>query len=211
MCSSRHTRLKARGPTARLGLRALARQPGPLKQYCACAFLLLCLSACALGGAAPPDTGGSGVSLPPGLLGSPQQPAGSIGLRLDVQPDSTSQGTRFAATLSVSDAALLYQLSCRVAYDRLALRPVLAERGGLVDGRAVFFAPLDTAPDYVPLAFTYHPGESIPAAEGSLARIEFEVLDASRDPGLRLISDPQYLVARTALNQPLTVELGGAR
>lgn len=171
--------------------------------------MVLTAASCARGGGGE-ESGGPAASLPPGLTGSPQQPAGSLALSL-AQTAPQSPGERLAALVEVSQAGLLYQLSFRLSYDPLAVRPVRAERGALVDSRAVFFAPLDAAPDYVPLAFTYHPGEAIPAADGSVARLDFEVLDGSRDPALRLVADPDYLVARTALNQPLSVELGGAR
>lgn len=196
MCSARHNRLKARGRAARLCV-------------CACTGMLLLMASCSRGGAGE-AAGGPAATLPPGLIGNPQQPAGSVALRL-TQTAPQGPGDRLTAQVEASQASLLYQLSCRLAYDPLAVKPVLAERGGLVDSRAIFFAPLAAAPGYVPLAFTYHPGEAIPAPGGSVARIEFEVLDASREPGLHLLADPAYLLARTALNQPLRVELGVAR
>jgi Cohesin domain len=208
MCSSKQNRLghggrRTEGPSR---FAALARVLPILLGLALC----LVASACSRGQETRSAPGPS-ASLPSDMLGDAGVPVGRIGLGLRAQPDSRPGADRIVATLSVSNAALLYQLSCRVTYDPLAVKPVVASRGELVGDGAAFFAPLAAAPDYVPLAFTYHPGESIPAERGALARIEFEVLDAARKSGIAVVSDPQYIIARTSLNQTLSAELGGAR
>jgi len=104
-----------------------------------------------------------------------------------------------------ADAAELYQAACRVAYNPAALQPVAARRGSLFDGRAAFLVKLDCA-GYVPCAFTYHPGESAPAGQGEIVRLTFRVLDPQAEPGLALVSDPRFLIARDASGVNLSLE-----
>lgn len=181
-----------------------------------CALLLAALGSCAggsKGSASGPQAGdGSNAGFTHVDMNNlPQEPAGEINLGLAALIPVSAQAApdKVKYSLTVSDATQLYQLSCRIAFDPLALRPVHAERGSLVDSRAVFFAPLDRpqSAGYVPLAFTYHSGEAMPAASGEIAALEFEVLDPGRAPGIRLLTDPQYLIARNSLGQPLTVNL----
>jgi hypothetical protein len=129
-----------------------------------------------------------------------------VGLSLAAE----TRGATVAATLSASNATGLHQLACRVSYDPLAVRPAGAERGALVDGRAAFFSTTK-AEGYVPVAFTYHPGEALPAGSGSVATLQFDVLDPSRDPDLTLIRDPEFLIARDALRRDIPVVVGATR
>lgn len=173
--------------------------------------LLLALSACASlrGAAGQSEAGSNSGSAPVDFRNLPTTPAGSIGLSLAALETTETPAASLRVSLRVSEAAQLYQLSCRLAYNPQALAPRQVLRGALIDSRAVFFAPLEAGASkaYLPLAFSYHPGEAIPAASGELASFEFEVLDAGADPGLALLTDEEYLLARNSLGQPLTVKL----
>ena len=152
--------------------------------------LLLCglLGACANGG-----SGGSG------------QKASQVVLSLS----STRTPGGETVTLHAANASDLHQLSCRIAYNPQALRFLEAERGGLVDSRALFFTTAKGR-EYVPVAFTYHAGEAIPGGSGEIAQLHFEVLDTRADPGLRLITASEVLVARDALRRDIPVRVEGA-
>ena len=126
---------------------------------------------------------------------------GSVALYLD----SRLVGGQWEVAVRAADATELYQAACRVAYNPAALQPVAARRGSLVDGRAAFFVKLDCA-GYVPCAFTYHPGESAPAGEGEIVVLAFRIVDPRGDPGLALVSDPLFLVARDAGGANLSLE-----
>jgi hypothetical protein len=156
----------------------------------------------ALAGAALYLTACGGGSSP-----ATSQPRNSAATTLTLSTRSDA-GT-LTASISLTGAGRLHQLSCRVSYDPAAVRPVAATRGSLVDPRAVFFSAPDAQPALdracVPVAFTYHPGEGIPADSGTVAQLTFAVLDAARDPQLRLIDDPQYLIARDAQRAPVEI------
>jgi hypothetical protein len=164
--------------------------------------LLAGLNACGGSGAKAPATGSG-----------PAGQALADGRTVSVTLNSTaSSAASLSVSLQLSGAERLHQMSLRLAYDPRALRPVAATRGGLVDERAVFFSAFDRptalAGAYVPIAFTFHPGELIAAGSGGLATIDFEVLDASRDTGLSVIQSPDFLIARSRLNEELRVSLG---
>src|SRR5688572_16181030 len=125
---------------------------------------------------------------------------------LSLQPDQTPTGQ--TVSLQATNAADLHQLSCRVAYNPDALRFVDATRGELVDSRALFFTT-SKGEAYVPVAFTYHAGEKIPSGSGAIAQLRFEVLDANTDPGLRVVSDDELLVARDAQRRSIPVSVKG--
>jgi len=126
---------------------------------------------------------------------------GSVALFLD----SRLVGDQWEVAVRAADATELYQAACRVAYNPAALQPVAARRGSLVDGRAAFFVKLDCA-GYVPCAFTYHLGEGTPAGEGEIVRLAFRIVDPRGDPGLALVSDPLFLIARDASGVNLSLE-----
>lgn len=151
-----------------------------------CALLL---GACGGGG-----KGGGGQMAPARL-------ALSLGVEQSAQMVTVS--------LDAGGATGLHQLSCRVTYNPAALRYVDAQRGTLVDSRAVFFTTAKGG-GYVPVAFTYHPGEQIPAARGSVATLTFEVLDPGGDFGVSLIDDSELLIARDALKRDIAVDTAGA-
>ena len=119
-------------------------------------------------------------------------------------------GGRLTAGLAVTGAEELYQLSCRLAYDPAVLRPVDSRRAALVTGDATFFSTLK-ADGYVPVAFTNHDGTPLPAAAGTLAEVEFEVIDPLSPVELSLITDPDYLIARDNTGTDLVIDLGVAQ
>lgn len=172
-------------------------------------LLLLALSACGGGGGktTPAGNQGDGTGQP---AGSPA--ARSISLSLS---NTTPSAGLLDSRLMVSGADTLHQLSARVAYDPRAVRPLEVQRGGLVDSRAIFFSGENKAAAraaaYVPVAFTYHAGELIPGASGSIAELRFEVLDPALDPGIRLIQSEEFLLAYDRDKQPLKVEVEVAR
>lgn len=176
----------------------------------AAALLLALLSSCGGGGRAGSTSGNN-----PGGNNSGQNPTApadagrAVTLALSSAPASEGQ---LGVTLRASGAADLYQMSLRLAYDPRAVRPLDLQRGALIDERAVFFSGVDQpaarAAAYVPVAFTYHPGEAIPAASGELLRLRFEVLDSGRDPGLKLITASDYLIARDRGGADLQVLTG---
>ena len=131
-------------------------------------------------------------------------PTVRIALRANALDES-----RVQVVLEAADAADLYQLSCRLGFSPEAVRPISVYRGSLVDERAVFFTS-DIPVAYVPVAFTYHPGEVIPAASGTLAVCEFELLDPGGDPNFGLITDDMFLIANDSLGRRLAtaVEVG---
>jgi predicted small secreted protein len=126
---------------------------------------------------------------------------------LSLQNDQTPTGQ--TVSLQAANADNLHQLSCRIAYNPEALRFVDAARGELVDSRALFFTT-SKGEAYVPVAFTYHAGEKIPAGTGAIAQLRFEVLNAGADPGLRVVTDDELLVARDASRRTIPVRVQGA-
>jgi hypothetical protein len=205
MGPAKGARRSAANPIPPIGV-APARSIGLL----AC-LLLLGLSACAGWRGDPGGTaaGSNSGSAPVDFRNLPTAPAGSIGLALASLEAAESQTGTLRISLRVNEAAQLYQLSCRITYNPQAVAPRAVQRGVLVDSRAVFFAPLEAAAAeaYLPLAFSYHPGEAIPAASGELASLEFDVLDAGLAPGIAVLTEEQYLIARNSLGQPLAVKL----
>lgn len=166
----------------------------PARRWCALTLtvvLFLGLIACGGGGSTPPDTAA---------------PARTPAFQLNLGTDPTVAG-RLTARLSVSDAAELYQLSCRVAYDPAVLRPVECRRAALVTTDATFFTTL-TAGSYIPVAFTNHAGVPLPAAAGVLAELEFEIIDPLATPRLSLVTDSEYLIARDSTGADLGIGLG---
>lgn len=160
--------------------------------------ILLWLIACSSGDAQGPVP----------AAGQPETVA-SPAFQLDLYESAAVDG-RITAKLNVYGADELYQLSCRIAYDPAVIRPVDSRRAALVDERATFFATLKPA-DYVPVAFTYHDGESIPAATGTLAEVEFELLNPAVDPGLHIITVAEYLIARDHDGRDLVIDTGVAQ
>jgi hypothetical protein len=140
-----------------------------------------------------------------GTLSGPKRGTARVALELE----TLAAAEQLTVTLSASDASELHQLACRVAYNPDALRFTGAERGTLVDSRAVFFTTAKGA-GYVPVAFTYHTGETIPASSGCIATLRFDVLDASADTGVALVQDAEFLVARDALKRSIDVRVSGA-
>ena len=141
-----------------------------------------------------------------GLTGGPQRAAAqtmTLGLAAQTTPDMR----QLTVTLHAADCASLHQLACRIAYNPRALRFNTASRSELVDSRAVFFSTAK-GEGYVPVAFTYHPGEAIPAASGAVATLTFDVLDPAADTGIVLIDDEQFLIARDGARRSLHVRLG---
>lgn len=130
-----------------------------------------------------------------------QKDGGAV--QLSVHSESLDDST-VRVLVSADDAAELYQLSCRLTYDPVAVRPLTTTPGSLVDQRALFFTS-DRPEAYVPVAFTYHPGEAIPAASGTLAVCEFELLDAGSGPAFDLIQDPEFLIAADSLGRKLSL------
>jgi hypothetical protein len=151
--------------------------------------LLLCgaLAACANGG-----SGGTGQRLSQ--------------VTLSLTTDKTTAGE--TVTLHAANTSDLHQLSCRIAYNPLALRFVDAQRGELVDTRALFFTT-SKGETYVPVAFTYHAGEAIPDGYGDVAELHFEVLDANADPQLAIIEDEDLLLARDWHKHDVPVRVEG--
>lgn len=143
--------------------------------------------------------GGSSVTPQSGASPLPQIP--DIKLSLATTPG----GSNVTVALQAASCEELYQLSCRVSYDPDVVTPLEVERGGLVDERAAFFTTAEAA-GYVPVAFTYHPGEAIPAAAGAVAVLEFRVIDAGGDPGFGLIADEDFLIANDKTGRRLSVE-----
>jgi hypothetical protein len=164
---------------------------------CVCLSLFVALASCG-GGSKSPATQNPGDNSGP-----------ADGLRLSLA--STDSGSTISTSVKLEGAANLHQMSLRLAYDPLAVRPVSVQRGALVDNRAVFFSAFDKpaaqAAGLVPIAFTYHPGELIPGDSGSLASIDFEVLDAGRSPALRVIPDNEFLLARDRQGGAVAVKL----
>jgi len=149
--------------------------------------------------------GGSSTETVPGSGDTPKAPA--FNLELTQAPVANGIVT---ARLAVTDATELYQLSARISYDPAQLHPVDSRRGGLVNEDATFFTTLK-AGGYVPVAFTYHEGQPLPGASGNLAVIEFAVLDAAAAPQLGIVTDPEFLIARSASGADLEIGLGVAR
>jgi hypothetical protein len=146
---------------------------------------------------------GGGSSVAPQSAAQPPAAQPDIALRVAAEPAANSFQT---VELRARDVAELYQLSCRIAFDPSAVEPLQCSRGALVDDRAAFFSTT-VADGYVPIAFTYHAGEAIATSAGSLAAIEFRILDDSIDPGYHLIDNEEYLIARDSAGQALTVAL----
>ncbi len=171
----------------------------------AAALLLALLSSCGGDGRAG-TTSGNQSEVPAG-----QQPGKGRSISLALSASTQSDGL-LRATLKVSGADTLHQMSLRLAYDPRAVRPVEVERGALVDQRAVFFSAADRpaaqAGAYVPVAFTYHQGEQIPSGNGELLSARFEVLESGRDPGLQLITSPDFLIARDRSGADMQVLTG---
>jgi len=131
---------------------------------------------------------------------------GSGDTQPQVQPEATVPDVRLSLTatplnpdrvvvsLAAADAEELYQLSCRITYDPAEVQPADVATGKLVDERAAVFTSTQPA-DYVPCAFTYHPGESIPTAQGELFSVEFTLADPTATPQFGLITDEDYLIA----------------
>jgi len=150
---------------------------------------------------------GGGSSVAPQAVAPPVEVQPGLALRVAAEPAANSLQT---VELRVGDAAKLYQLACRIAYSSSAVEPLNVARGTLADDRAAFFSTT-TASGYVPVAFSYHPGEAIPSPAGSVAVIEFRVIDATTDPAYRVIEDDEFLLARDSSGQPLAVALGVER
>lgn len=129
-----------------------------------------------------------------------QKDGGAV--QLSVHSESLDDST-VRVLVSADDAAELYQLSCRLTFDPAVVRPVTTTRGTLVDQRAVFFTS-DQPEAYVPVAFTYHPGEAIPAASGTIARLEFSVIDPAGNPGFGLVTDEEFLIANDSAGRRLS-------
>ncbi|MBN2081436.1 hypothetical protein JW859_04420 [bacterium] len=132
--------------------------------------------------------GGSGDTQP---QVQPEQSAPDLQLSLTATP---LDANRIVVSLTAADADELYQLSCRVTYDPAVVQPVSAVTGVLVDERAAVFTSTQPA-DYVPCAFTYHPGESMPAAQGELFSVEFTLADPAATPQFGLVTDAEFLIA----------------
>ncbi len=139
----------------------------------------------------------------------PAAPSASNAIRLSLHAESLKDST-VRVLIQANDAAELYQLSCRLIYDPVAVRALAATPGSLVDQRAVFFTS-DWPDGYVPVAFTYHPGETIPAASGTIATCEFELLGSSEQPAFDLLRDPEYLLAADARGAALPVSVEAAQ
>jgi len=146
---------------------------------------------------------GGGSSVAPQSAVQPPTAQPDLALRVAAEPAANSLQ---AVELRASDVGELYQLSCRIAFNPAAVEPLQCNRGALVDDRAAFFSTT-AASGFVPVAFTYHAGEAIATPAGSLAAIEFRIIDDSIDPGYHLIDDEEYLIARNSAGQALTVAL----
>jgi hypothetical protein len=133
---------------------------------------------------------------------------GKASSRVDLSLSSAKVGAQLQVTLSAANAQQLHQLACRIAYDPQALRFAEARRGALVTSSAVFFSTTK-GEGYVPVAFTYHPGEQLPQSSGSVATLTFDVLDADSDTGLRVVHDEDYLIARDAVRRSIAVTISG--
>lgn len=127
-------------------------------------------------------------------------------IQLALQVGETSFDGKMSVALQARSMQSIFQLSTRIHFDPLALKPVKIERGGLVGQQAVFFA-LDNQPGFIPLAFTYHQGDSLPPGIGTIAQFEFEVLDASRPAKLRFSVNEDYLIARDERGNNVPVQL----
>ncbi|MCC7479305.1 hypothetical protein IT575_12735 [bacterium] len=166
-------------------------------------MLLALLAAC----------GGGGKAAPAGSSGQNAGQSDSSGRGVSLALSTATEGDgMLRLSISASGATSLHQMSLRLAYDPRAVRPVDVERGALIDERAVFFSapdkPAAREAAYVPVAFTYHPGEVIPGSSGELLSMRFEVLDSGRDPGLQLIRDEKFLLARDRSGEDLQVLTG---
>lgn len=141
----------------------------------------------------------------PGLDSAPHGGDGQRILSLDLTVEEAAEaGER--VTLTAKSAGELYQMSFRLGFNPEAVRPLAVERGELVDDRAVFFTTM--SPDeFVPVAFTYHPGEEIPSDEGVLVVFEFEVVDSDKPPEYSLVKDPEFLIANDRNGRALEIEL----
>ena len=127
-------------------------------------------------------------------------------MQLSLQISETAPDGKLRVEVQARSAQGIFQLSTRIEFDPLAVKPLSIERGGLVGQQAVFFT-LDNQAGFIPLAFTYHQGDSLPAGEGTIAEIVFEVLDSSRPASLRFNSNDEYLIARDAGGSNLPVQL----
>ena len=140
-------------------------------------------------------------------VGSGTGQKGTAQVRLSLKVDKGPAAT--TVTLHAANAGDLHQLSCRIAYNPLALRFVDSARGELVDSRAVFFTTAKGA-GYVPVTFTYHSDEKIPAGSGSVATLHFQVIDTAADTGLRILQDEDMLIARDPAHRAVPVVVTGA-
>jgi hypothetical protein len=126
-----------------------------------------------------------------------------VTLGLDIAADTPQ---RLSVTLRAKDAHRLHQLSCRLQYDPAAVRLLEVRPGGLPPDDAVFFSS-DRLPGVAALAFTCRPEQPLDSSSGKIAVLQFEVLDSTIDPGIALLRDPEYLIARDSLRRDLDVFL----
>lgn len=186
-------------------------------------ILTLALTSCFGGGTSAPADSQSAqqpAAQTPPAAPAADAPRNSLTVRLPAV-EKLGVGAEFDYVLGAQCADGLFQGSARVLYDSRVLKPLRAERGGLIPGGAAFIAGSDTAPGtlevpaaeaaagydgVVPFAFTQLPGDRVLDSQpGELLRLRFRIV-GNAQPGVapvKLLNDPNFLQLRNSVGQRL--------
>jgi len=117
-------------------------------------------------------------------------------------------GSEFEVSLAGAFSGEVYQGSARLLFNPAYLKPVQAQRGGMLLTDMVHLASLDQD-GFVPFAFTGLPGHNAMApGTGELLRVKFRILQAGAEPHrIRLQNDAEFLQLRDRNSRRLKFEL----
>ena len=143
--------------------------------------------------------------------GSPSEPniprdQEAIVLSLGTLSPEPIPGSEVTIPVFVTDAQDLYAFSFRVEFDPNGLRPVDVDWGGFKGETDVVFNPLDRQ-GFLPLAYARLDGGAF-KGDGTVCILKFTVLDPSII-NVRIIDDPEYLVAYDPSHVRLNLTVGG--
>ncbi len=149
---------------------------------------------------------GCGGGGSPSSPGSPGHNGESINLSFGNLSGEPSAGTEITIPVVVTNASELYAFSFRVEFDPAGAEAMDVDWGEFKSDTDVVFSPLDQ-PGMLPLAYSSLDGLGF-EGNGTVCTLRFRVLDAARFH-LKLVSQPDYLVAYNFRHERLNLTAGG--
>ena len=142
----------------------------------------------------------------PATPGDSEDDREAIHLMLQEPSEQLIAGREISIPVTVSNAADLYAFSFRVEYETAGAEAIEVDWGDFRVETDVVFSPIDK-PGLLPIAYSMIDSSGF-QGEGTICTLKFTIIDPSRFH-IRIIDDPEYLVAYDNKHEPLTLTVGG--